>query len=296
MPIADAEMLRSIPLFALFDDEAITALAGRVHHRGFLSGQMIIAEGDPGSEMFLVQFGKVELFLKDASGEPISIGILGPGNLFGELSALDLQPRSAGARALENTQLVVVSRDDLLALVQTNPTAALLMMQTLAQRVRSGAALVQERSIRNVNQELALKRTLVDRITDSIVNVASSMQFIIISLVIYAVWMLDNTGIIPGARVFDPAPFGILTVVLSLEMIFISLFILIKQNRQAVNDRIRNDIEYDVNVRAEQGIRALSKQVETMQNLLLEHLGTLETFQKAQQNKQTKVSSEELRD
>ncbi len=296
MPIEDARILRNIPLFALFDDEAIATLAGRVHHRGFLAGQMVFAEGDPGSEMFLVHYGQVELFLKDASDERIVISVMGPGNLFGELSALDLQPRSAGARALENTQLVVVSRDDLLALVQQSPPVAMLMMQTLAQRVRASAAMVQERSIRNVNEELAAERRLGDRINDAVIRVVSSNQFIMFNIVLYIVWLCDNLGLLPFGRIFDPPPFGLLTVLMSVEMIFISLFILIKQNRQAANDRIRNDIEYDVNIRAEQGIRSLGKQVETLQDLLMEHLTTLETFQKAQQIKQVQPSVEEMRE
>jgi CRP-like cAMP-binding protein len=292
MPIEDASILRTIPLFALFDDDAIAALASRVHHRGFLAGQMIFAQGDPGNEMFLVHYGKVELFFKNATDDPISIGVMGPGNLFGELAALDLQPRSAAARALENTQLVVVSRDDLLALVQSNPPVAMLMMQTLAQRVRASAALVQERNIRNVNEELAAERTLSDKINDTFIRVVSSNQFIIFNIVLYILWLLDNSGKVHLVPVFDAPPFGLLTVLMSVEMIFISLFILIKQNRQAANDRVRNDIEYDVNIRAEEGIRSLGKQVETLQDLLIQHLTTLETFQKAQQIKQI----EDLRD
>ncbi len=296
MPIEDASILRTIPLFALFDDDAITTLARRVHHHGFLAGQLVFAEGDPGSEMFLVQYGQVELFLKDATGDPIAIGVMGPGNLFGELAALDLQPRSAGARALENTQLVVVSRDDLLGLVQTNPPVALLMMQTLAQRVRNSAAMVQERSIRNVNEELAAERKLGDKINDAVIRVVSSNQFIMFNIVLYIVWLCNNLGLLPFGRVFDPPPFGLLTVLMSVEMIFISLFILIKQNRQAANDRVRNDIEYDVNVRAEQGIRSLGRQVGTLQDLLIEHLTTLETFQKAQEIKHVHPSVEDARD
>ena len=285
MALQDATMLRNIPLFALFDEEAIQALASRVHHRQFLSGQLIFAERDPGSEMFLVQFGRVELFLKSPDEQPISIGAMGPGNFFGELAAIDRQPRSAGARAVENTQLIVVSRDDLLALIQSHPGVAMLMMQTLSQRLRNSAAMVQERSIRNVNEEIALETTFGDRITDAFVGVFSNMRFITFSVVLCVLWLVVNSGLLPFVHSFDPWPFALLAVVLAREMLFISLFILIKQNRQAANDQVRNDIEYDVNVRAEEGVRSLAKQVDTLQQLILEHLTTLDTFTKAQQIK-----------
>jgi len=183
-----------------------------------------------------------------------------------------------------------------MALVQSHPGVALLMMQTLSQRLRNSAAMVQERAIRNVNEEIALETTLGDRITDAFVGVFSNMRFMAFSVVLCVVWLLVNSGLLPFVHIFDPWPFALLAVVLALEMMFISLFILIKQNRQAANDQVRNDIEYDVNVRAEEGVRSLAKQVDTLQQLILEHLTTLDTFTKAQQIRDSRPAADKVRE
>jgi CRP/FNR family transcriptional regulator, cyclic AMP receptor protein len=226
--------------------------------------------------MYVVQSGKIEIYVQDHADERVCLGFASPGEIFGELSLLDNEPRSASAKAIENTKLIAIDREDLLILVQAHPPAALDMMSALGQRIRSSNQLVRERvKVRNVNDEMPVSSSLGDRISDFLTAIAGDIRFVYVSVIWFVVWIIWNMGLIPGLAPFDPYPFGMLTTVVSLEAIFLSLFVLISQNRQAAREKIRNDIEYDVNIKAELEIRQLAKQVEEMHNTIAEHFGIL---------------------
>ncbi len=272
MPTIDPAFLRSVSLFALFNDEEFAALVPRLRQRTFEAGHILFQQHEPGGEMYIVQSGRVELFIQDRVGEKVTLGVVDGKQVFGEMSLFENHPRSASARTLEPTDVLMLGRDDLTTLIYTYPNIALRMLEILAQRVRTTNALVQDRVVTNVNDVIEVETTLGNRISDFITNVSGNMYFVGFSLVWFIIWIIWNLGWIPGAKPFDPFPFGFLTVIVSLEMVFLSLFILIKQARQAANDKVRNDIEYEVNVRAEMGVRDLSKQVEHLERLLSERL------------------------
>lgn len=276
MPFTDENLLRQIPLFTLLDDDELHALALQLDERDYLKGQMVFQAGERGGAMYIVQSGQVEIFLTDTNGDRITLGLVAPGDLFGEFSLLDNEPRSAGAQAIENTRLVVVDQNDLSLLVKSHPAAALDMMAMLTRRIRESNSRVQERSIRNVNEEIKeIPVKFGDRLADILTKGASNVKFTYISFIWFAVWIVANLSLIPGLKAFDPYPFGFLTMVVSLEAIFLSLFVLISQDRQAKRDKIRNDIEYEVNLRAEVEVRALADQVEALQQTLLQHLSDI---------------------
>jgi uncharacterized membrane protein len=191
------------------------------------------------------------------------------GQVFGEMSVLDDQPRSASARALTNVDLIVIHRDTLIKAINERPHVALQMLKILSTRLRATSALVQERVVINANEAIGIKRTLGDKISDFFINASASLVFVTFSLVWFVVWIAWNLGVIPGVSPFDPFPFGLLTMVVSLEMVFLSLFILIRQARQAADDKVRSDVEYEVNVRAELGIRNLIRRVELLEQRVL---------------------------
>ena len=281
MATADPNTLRNIPLFHLFDDDELIALAKELDEASFLAGQSIFNAGDEGGTMFIVQSGRVELFLEDKDNDRLSLGFVEPGGLFGELSLLDNQVRSAGAKAIANTELLVIDRNDLRLLVSKHPDAALDMMATLGKRIRETNFLLQDRVTRNVNEEIAPAATFGERLSDFLTRLAGDIRFVYFSFFWFMIWIVLNVRLIPGFPAFDPFPFGLLTMVVSLEAIFLSLFVLISQNRQATRDKVRNDIEYEVNLKAEVEIRSLSTQVETLQQLMLQHLSRLEAFEAA---------------
>jgi len=286
MMFADVTMLRPIPLFALLDDEELAALAQQLEEQEFLKGQTIFRAGEEGGAMYIIQSGEVEIFVIDNSGERIALGNVESGDLFGEFSLLDKEPRSASAQATANTRVLIVDQDDLNLLVKSHPAAALDMMAMLSRRIRESNVRFQERSIRNVNKEIRdIQANFGDRLADFLTRFASNINFTYFSFTWFAAWIVINLGVIPGVQPFDPYPFGFLTMVVSLEAIFLSLFVLITQDRQAARDKIRNDIEYEVNVRAEVEIRELADQVESLQQILLQHLSDIKALQKTKQAK-----------
>jgi CRP/FNR family cyclic AMP-dependent transcriptional regulator len=196
--------------------------------------------------------------------------------VFGELSFLDRKPRSASARAVTDTLLLVIRRDALVRLTHSKPDVALQMLEILAARLRSSSQIVQGRIVPNANEAIEVKMTVGDRVSDFFTDISGNIRFVALSLVWFVVWIVWNMGVIPGLEPFDPFPFGLLTMVVSLEMVFLSLFILIKQARLAANDKVRNDIEYEVNVRAELGIQNLGHSIESLEQRLQNRIDRLE--------------------
>jgi len=278
MPIINPETLRNIPLFELLDDEEAAVLAQHLDEVHYLRGQLVASEGEAGGKMYVVHSGRVERFVKDNNGEHVCLGYANPGELFGDLSLLDNEPRSANVMALENTTLFVIDRQDLGLLVRAHPDAALDMLEMLGRRIRETDLLIRERVVaRNVNEEMQATRNFGERLSDLLTMIAGDIRFVYASLIWFGVWLIWNSGIIPGLKPFDPNPYGLLTMVVSLEAIFLSLFVLISQNRQAAREKVRNDIEYEVNIKAELEIRELRQQIEELQQLMLQHLAQMST-------------------
>jgi CRP-like cAMP-binding protein len=145
MTIVDVNRLREISLFSLMDDTELEALATQLDEVRLLAGQVLFKMGDQGGKMYIVQSGQIELFVQDNANERVTLGVVKADELFGELSLLDNQPRSATAKALVNTSVLAVDRNDLEFLVQSHPAAALDMMSALGQRIRESNALIRER-------------------------------------------------------------------------------------------------------------------------------------------------------
>jgi uncharacterized membrane protein len=278
MPIANANTLRKIPLFGLLDNDEIGLLAEQLDQQHFWGGQVIFQQGDPGGRMFVVESGKVEIFIKDNNGEKVLLEEVKPGELFGELSLLDNEPRSANARALDDTLVFIIDRHDLEMLFQKHHNAAFDILAMLSRRIRDADLMLRDRVVaRNVNEEMGAPETFGEKLSDFLTRVAGDIRFTYFNFTWFAAWIILNTSIIPGLEPFDPFPFGLLTMIVSLEAIFLSLFVLISQNRQAAREKVRNDIEYEVNVKAELEIRDLSEKVEQMQDLLVTHFSRMHT-------------------
>jgi len=278
MPLINPETLRNIPLFELLDDDEAALLAQHLDEAHYLAGQVITSVGDAGGTMFVVNAGRIERFIKDKNGEHVCLGYASKGEVFGELSLLDNEPRAASMRAVEDTHLFVIDRNDLEMLVKAHPAAALDMIEMLGKRIREADELIGERVVsRNVNEEVPVSATFGERLSDFLTMVAGDIRFVYFNLFWFASWIILNTNLIPGLEPFDPFPFGLLTMIVSLEAIFLSLFVLISQNRQTAREKVRNDIEYEVNIKAELEIRELRQQIDELQQLMLYHLAQMNT-------------------
>ena len=260
--------LAQVRLFELLDENELGELASVIDSMSAPAGQIIFNAGDFGDALYIVRSGEVELYVKDTAGQKIVLTVAEENDLFGELSMLDERPRSATAMTLMDTELLLLDREDLLLLFQKQPDAALNMLAAMSTMLRKVDRLLQTRVSRNVNEEMDEKLPTLQLIADWIAWFSGSMQFLIINGLWFGVWIAVNT--LPlGFNQFDPFPFGLLTMIVSLEAIFLSCFVLISQNRQAAKDKIRADIEYDVNIKAELEIAHLHEKIDHIHEELL---------------------------
>ncbi len=280
MAISDASALRQFNIFARLDDQEIRDLAAQLDSKHYLKGQRLFSVGDPGGSMFLIASGQVEIYIVDDGGDKIVLSVAGPGEMFGEMSLIDNRPRSAYARAIEETDVLVAVQEDLISLVQAHPDSALDLLAIFSTRLRAADERARTRGVRNANEEFShVKMGLGDRLADGLTKTASNIKFTYFSVFWFASWIIINLGLIPFIPAFDPYPFGFLTMVVSLEAIFLSLFVLISQDRQAARDKIRNDIEYDTNVKAELEVRDIMRKIDEMEQVQLQMLSKVNTLE-----------------
>jgi uncharacterized membrane protein len=273
-----SDSLSSVPLFSLLDDQERGALAARLDIEAFPAGKYVFAQGDPGDRLYIVKSGVVELFVTNLTGDRFLLETARAGDFFGEISLLDGETRTASALVIEDLSALVVDRGDLEEFLRIRPAAAMDLLTATGKRLRESSRLLRSAVSRNPNVEQEDKRTQVQRIADWISDFSGSLPFLFIHIVIFAVWILDNVGWVAKTSVggWDPYPFGLLTMVVSLEAIILSVFVLLSQNRQVARDRVRNDIEYDVNVRAELEIAQLHRKMDEMRETFAQTLNRIE--------------------
>ena len=275
----NAEYLAEVPFFALLDDQERAALAERLDHESFQEGKPIFNHGDPGGGLYIVRTGRVELFFKNATGERIVLEVIEPGGFFGEISLLDGGARTASAVCTEDTSALVVDRGDLEEFLKKRPDAAMDLLAAIGRRLRETAKLLRNTASRNVNEEEEDKRTVVQRTADWISDFSGSLAFLFIHIGIFFLWIILNVeplgSLLPFGN-FDAFPFGLLTMCVSLEAIILSVFVLLSQSRQVARDRVRNDIEYQVNLKAELEIAHMHEKVDELHAGVLSRLERIE--------------------
>ena len=273
-----SEMLADVPFFALLDEQERGVLAERLDALRVPAGKVIFSIGDPGDALYVVRSGQVELSFKNDTGENIVLETATTGDFFGELSLLDGGARSTSALALTDTELLVVDRGDLDEFLRLHPAAAMDLLTAIARRLRETSLRLRHTASRNVNQEAEDRRTTVMKIADWISEFSGSLPFLFIHCALFAVWIVLNTGPLRHTLIggWDPFPFGLLTMVVSLEAIILSVFVLLSQNRQVARERVRNDIEYAINLNAELEIRHMHEKFDTLHAELLSRLSLLE--------------------
>jgi CRP/FNR family transcriptional regulator, cyclic AMP receptor protein len=274
---ADPEILAEVPLFQLLDADERAALAAKVETVQAPEGKVLFSYGDPGDSLYIVREGEVELFLKNDSGQRIALERLGPGDFCGELSLVDAGPRTETALVTKDLQAVMVDRADIEGLLKQHPAAAMDLLTATGRRLREANRLLRHAASRDINEEVEDKRTTVMRIADWISEFSGSLPFLFIHCVLFALWIVLNTGALSHTAIggWDPFPYGFLTMCVSLEAIILSVFVLLSQNRQVARDRTRNDIEYNVNLKAELEIAHMHEKLDDLRADVLDRLKAL---------------------
>lgn len=274
-----ADLLKDVPLFKFLGDDAREELGATLETVMHPKGTVMFHVGDPGDSLYVIGSGEVEIFFKNNTGEQVVLEVARSGDFFGELSLLDPGPRSASVRVTEDATMVRVSRERLEAFIVAHPQVAMLFLAAMGKRMRVSAEQLRHTATRNANEVEKDTRTFLQKLTDGIAAFAGSITFLIIHVVWFALWLGLNMLNIPGLTKFDPFPFGLLTLTVSLESIFLAVFLLLSQNRQAAKDRVRSDVEYDVNLKAELEVMHLHEKLDRMNADVLERLDKLQRSQ-----------------
>jgi CRP/FNR family cyclic AMP-dependent transcriptional regulator len=276
-----AEVLASVPLFEGLEDKERALLAERVDTMELKAGEKLFDYGDPGDWMAILKSGVVELSVKTKTGEKVFLERAEAGDFFGEISLLDLGARTAAATVLEAGEAIIVDRGDLDELLAIAPRAAMKLLTATGKRLRTTQTVLRNTATRNVNdaEEAATEASLVLRMADWVANFSGSITFLILHIVIFTLWIVLNVGAFSFGD-FDPFPFGLLTMAVSLEAIILSTLLLFSSNRQTARDRVRSDIEYEVNLKAELQISQLHEKIDQLHAQLLGRLDALDPNKK----------------
>jgi CRP/FNR family cyclic AMP-dependent transcriptional regulator len=253
------DVLKNVPLFALLDDDEIAVLAGQVELKKFAPRERIYKIGDQPGPAYVMISGKVRVTTVDEDQREVLVDEPGNGELFGFASMLDQTPHQTGAIALEETVCLEVDRHDITVLLQRKPHAGLDMMTVLARQFHASQQLVRIRSMRDPNDVIEEQYTAGERIADAVARFGGSWAFIITFAIVLIVYSGINVGL--GKSAWDPYPFILLNLFLSMLAAIQAPVIMMSQNRQDKKDRVRGELDYDVNRRAESEIQALARKL-----------------------------------
>ncbi len=275
----DVSLLAGIQFFDLLNEENRKALANVIDSTTLKDGETLFHAGEPGDALYIVRSGEIELYIKDTAGQRIVLNTARPGDFFGELALLDEGPRTATAAALADSELLVLGRDDLILLFQKNPDAALHMLASLGRMTRKADELLRTRVSRNLNVEEEETLTFGQRIADRVARFGGSWTFIILFGVFMLFWISMNA--LRGAGAFDPFPYILLNLALSMVAAMQAPVIMMSQNRQSSKDRLKADLDYEVNLKAELEIAHLHEKTDRLYEALGDRLARLEKALKA---------------
>ena len=239
----DPEELRHVPLFALLDDEELSVLAAQVEIKAFAARQRIYKIGEPGRHAYVVMSGKVQVTTVDEDHQEVLVDEPNHGEFFGFASMLEQTQHQTNALAIEESVCLEVSRDDIEVLLQRRPMAGMDMLTVLGRQFHASQQLVRIRASRNVNDVIEEEMSLGDRVADTVARFGGSWTFIILFGVVLLIYTMVNTAL--RGKAWDPYPFILLNLFLSMLAAIQAPVIMMSQNRQDTKDRVRGELDYD---------------------------------------------------
>ena len=258
----EPEILREVPLFARLDDDETAVLAARVEVKTFAPRQRIYRIGDPGGRAYVMVSGAVRVTTVDEDQQDVIVDEPTPGQFFGFASMLDGTPHQTNAVALEKTTCIEIDQDDIAALVRAKPHAAMDMLNVLGRQFHAAQQLVRVRAARNANEIIEAEATVGERVADAVAGFGGSWKFIIAFMATLAIYTTVNLAL--GRSAWDPYPFILLNLFLSMLAALQAPVIMMSQNRQDTKDRLRGELDFEVNRRAEAEIQALATKINAL--------------------------------
>ena len=266
----DIDILREVPFFALLDDEELAVLGTQVDLTKFTPRQRIYRIGDPGGRAYVLVSGSVRVTTIDEDQQDVVVDEPAAGEFFGFASMLDETPHQTNAVALDEAVCIEVDRGDIETLIQRRPHAAMDMLSVLGRQIHSAQQLVRVRAARNPNEIIEEEATFGERVADVVAGFGGSWTFIITFFIALAIYSTLNVAL--GRRGWDPYPFILLNLFLSMLAALQAPVIMMSQNRQDTKDRLRGELDFAVNRRAEAEVQALARKL----NAIVDKLDDLE--------------------
>jgi uncharacterized membrane protein len=264
------EVLRNVPLFALLDDDETAVLASQVELKKFAPRQRIWKIGDPAGSAYVMVSGSIRVTTLDEDHQEVVVDQPSCGEFFGFASMLDGTPHQTEAVALEESECLAVDRHDIQTLLERKPHAGLDMMSVLGRQFHNAQQLVRIRAARNPNDVIEEEETLGEKVADAVASFGGSWTFIFtfaLCLISYS-----SLNLFLRSRAWDPYPFILLNLFLSMLAAIQAPVIMMSQNRQDKKDRLRSELDFDVNRRAHTEIQGLANKI----NLLGDKIGDIE--------------------
>jgi len=259
------DTLRQVPLFESLDNEAAGKLCHLLETLDSKASTILFRAGDEGDAMYVIERGKVRICVRTTQGHELTLTELGRGDFFGEMALLgDGQRRSADAVVAEDARLAVLSREHFLSFVRSNPNVALELLTALANRLRHTDELLRHSATRNLNVEEAARLTLADRAADIIAEFGGSWKFIISAVVFFNAWVVINSLLLAN-RGFDAYPYLLLSTMINMIAVLQAPIILMSQNRQAHKDRLRAEIDYQINLKNELALNEIIERLKALE-------------------------------
>ncbi len=264
-PVMTLESLRSVPLFGSLDDEAARTLRALLEVRELPEGTLLFSAGDAGDAMYLIEDGGVRIYVVDDDEQEVTLAELARGDFFGEMSIIDGKPRSASAAVSAPARLAILKRDDFINFVHGNSDVALKMISAISERLRRTDELLQRRVSRNVNEIEAEQSTPGNRVSELIAAFGGSWKFIILLALLLGGWALWQSWLRHDLGL-DPFPYQFLGLVLGIIAGVQAPIILMSQNRQSDKDRLRSDMDFQVNLKNELAITEILRRLDVLES------------------------------
>jgi CRP/FNR family cyclic AMP-dependent transcriptional regulator len=260
----DPSILTEVAHLSDLNETERTALAERIDLQRYATGENIFSFGDPGHSLYIVRSGEVEIWVQNDQGEKIILETSQPGDVFGEVAMLDNGPRTANVTAICDVEVLRIDREHFEDYIRLYPPAALHLLAIAARRLRRSDEVIRHTVTRNVNDVAAEQDTILTRIADAVPAFTGSLPSMLLHALFFAAWILINLSVVQSLKAFDPYPFEFMSVIVSLEAIFLTLFVLTSQNRQRARDSIRSDIEFETALNTETKIAHLHEKIDKL--------------------------------
>ena len=286
-PLSDrAESLSRVTFFKRLERDELEHLATRVQQVTFSANETIFNENDKGDALYVIDSGAVRIWVIDEDAEPVTLSELNDGEFFGELAVLDRGQRSTNATAITDTSLHRLSSDDFQQFLLQHPEASIDVICAIGARIRQTNALVTNRVTRNINVEMEEKTTVGQRVADKVASFGGSWSFIMIYSVFLIIWIGVNSFVLvhsgrgENGNQFDPYPYILLNLMLSMTAALQAPIIMMSQNRAAYKDRLAAEQDFKVNLKSELLLEELTRRTKARDGQMQEMLDGINRLQR----------------